>query len=95
MGLGKTISTISLLICQAREKMNGPTLIVCPATVLTHWRNEIGDMNAMVNHCLSEVLVYDQKTKATNGVRSPWKHRKNLLEKAAISANGIIITSYD
>lgn len=38
MGLGKTIQAISLLLYRATE---GPALVVCPASVLPNWINEI------------------------------------------------------
>jgi SNF2 family DNA or RNA helicase len=40
MGLGKTVQVLSL-ICQAAP-LNGPSLIVCPASVIPVWQNEVG-----------------------------------------------------
>jgi len=42
MGLGKTLQTISL-ICYLKEQehVTGPSLVVCPLSVLTSWTNEI------------------------------------------------------
>jgi SNF2 family DNA or RNA helicase len=37
MGVGKTIETLGLLCARHRDR----TLIVCPMTMLQHWRNEI------------------------------------------------------
>ncbi|MBS0027291.1 DEAD/DEAH box helicase [Chitinophaga sp. 22321] len=38
MGLGKTIQAIALLLHRAAE---GPALVICPASVLSNWGNEI------------------------------------------------------
>jgi DNA excision repair protein ERCC-6 len=41
MGLGKTVQIISFLASLDASKMlNGPILIVCPATVLRQWVQE-------------------------------------------------------
>lgn len=42
MGLGKTIQTISLLLhLKAQNALNGPTLLVCPTSVLGNWEKEV------------------------------------------------------
>ncbi|MBW8685703.1 DEAD/DEAH box helicase [Chitinophaga rhizophila] len=38
MGLGKTVQAIALLLHRAQE---GPALVVCPASVLPNWTNEL------------------------------------------------------
>ncbi|MFD8591308.1 DEAD/DEAH box helicase [Streptomyces sp. NPDC059637] len=43
MGLGKTIQLISLhLLRQENEEDRGPTLVVCPASLLGNWEREVG-----------------------------------------------------
>ncbi|MGA5418261.1 SNF2-related protein [Streptomyces pseudogriseolus] len=43
MGLGKTIQLISLhLLRQKRPEDRGPTLVVCPASLLGNWEREVG-----------------------------------------------------
>nr|WP_308406307.1 DEAD/DEAH box helicase [Streptomyces sp. AC602_WCS936] len=43
MGLGKTIQLISLhLLRQERPQDRGPTLVVCPASLLGNWEREVG-----------------------------------------------------
>ncbi|MGY1402096.1 DEAD/DEAH box helicase, partial [Streptomyces sp. SS10] len=43
MGLGKTIQLISLhLLRQERPEERGPTLVVCPASLLGNWEREVG-----------------------------------------------------
>ncbi|MGW7416912.1 DEAD/DEAH box helicase [Streptomyces sp. NPDC054863] len=42
MGLGKTVQLISLhLLRQEHEDSKGPTLVICPASVLGNWQREI------------------------------------------------------
>ncbi|ALC18541.1 DEAD/DEAH box helicase [Streptomyces pristinaespiralis] len=43
MGLGKTIQLIALhLLRQEHDDTRGPTLVVCPASLLGNWQREIG-----------------------------------------------------
>ncbi|MEU7396626.1 DEAD/DEAH box helicase [Streptomyces albogriseolus] len=43
MGLGKTVQLISLhLLRQERSEDRGPTLVVCPASLLGNWEREVG-----------------------------------------------------
>ncbi|MGW0737861.1 DEAD/DEAH box helicase [Streptomyces sp. NPDC002851] len=43
MGLGKTVQLISLhLRRQEHEQSRGPTLVVCPASLLGNWEREVG-----------------------------------------------------
>ncbi|WWC94582.1 hypothetical protein V866_001429 [Kwoniella sp. B9012] len=41
MGLGKTLAMLSLVLATKKDK--GPTLIVCPLSVLSNWEKQIGD----------------------------------------------------
>ncbi len=41
MGLGKTIQVISLLLIQKKKKLNKPSLLVLPASLLGNWKSEI------------------------------------------------------
>ncbi|ONI79864.1 ATP-dependent helicase [Actinosynnema sp. ALI-1.44] len=41
MGLGKTITLIALHLRRAAERPGGPTLVVCPASLLGNWEREI------------------------------------------------------
>lgn len=41
MGLGKTIQIITLLQAEAKERPNSQTLIVCPASLVYNWENEL------------------------------------------------------
>jgi superfamily II DNA or RNA helicase len=42
MGLGKTHQAMALMLILKRHKnLDGPCLVVCPTTVLSHWKNKI------------------------------------------------------
>ncbi|SEW53420.1 DEAD/DEAH box helicase [Chitinophaga arvensicola] len=46
MGLGKTIQAIALLLHRAPD---GPALVICPASVVTNWSNEIARFAPSLN----------------------------------------------
>ncbi|MBA2648992.1 MAG: DEAD/DEAH box helicase [Legionella sp.] len=41
MGLGKTIQVIALLLLQKKKKLNNPSLLVLPASLLGNWKSEM------------------------------------------------------
>jgi len=42
MGLGKTVQTLAFLqVLKSKTKLNGPTLIVMPTSLIGNWKNEI------------------------------------------------------
>jgi len=42
MGLGKTVQTLAFLqVLKSKAKLNGPTLIVMPTSLIGNWKNEI------------------------------------------------------
>ena len=54
MGLGKTVQTLAAIQQDRREGVEGPTLLVCPTSVLNNWRKEAArftpDLPLMVHH---------------------------------------------
>jgi SNF2 family DNA or RNA helicase len=55
MGLGKTIQTIALLLYQRDQDVeSGPSLIICPTSLVGNWRREIGrfapSLRVVVHH---------------------------------------------
>lgn len=97
MGLGKTISAIALLTAlytthwetydtqiQQNDKM-GPTLIVCPATVIDQWVSELKVRTATLPQNLS----------VSTFTGAPSEKNKRKLIQDAFNHSGIIITSYE
>ncbi|RQW09784.1 hypothetical protein EH222_03470, partial [candidate division KSB1 bacterium] len=41
MGLGKTVQTLAVLLAGAEKGRNGPSLIVCPTSVVYNWEKEV------------------------------------------------------
>ncbi|MFP3374459.1 SNF2-related protein, partial [Pseudomonas sp. SIMBA_068] len=41
MGLGKTLQVIAFLTSTYNRPQAGPTLIVCPTSLVSNWQNEI------------------------------------------------------
>jgi SNF2 family DNA or RNA helicase len=41
MGLGKTVQFIAYLLCSREEAMTGPSLLVCPMSVIGNWQKEL------------------------------------------------------
>ncbi len=41
MGLGKTIQTLAFLQKRFQSNLSSPVLLICPTSVMNHWKNEI------------------------------------------------------
>jgi SNF2 family DNA or RNA helicase len=54
MGLGKTIQLIASLLADRADGRTGPTLVICPTSVLGNWRHELArfgpDLRVLVHH---------------------------------------------
>lgn len=54
MGLGKTAQALSLLVALARRPDRGPSLVVCPASLVENWRREAArfapDLRVFAHH---------------------------------------------
>lgn len=60
MGLGKTIETIAFLLhLKENEELSGPTLLICPTSVLGNWEREV---QRFATNC-STLVHYGEKRK--------------------------------
>ncbi|MFE1744388.1 DEAD/DEAH box helicase [Coleofasciculus sp. H7-2] len=79
MGLGKTIQCIAFLLnLQEEEKLEAPTLLVCPTSVLGNWEREVKKFGPTL-----KVVVH-------HGDKRP---KGKALEKA-VKGKDLVITSY-
>uniref|UniRef100_A0A7S1BKC7 Uncharacterized protein n=1 Tax=Corethron hystrix TaxID=216773 RepID=A0A7S1BKC7_9STRA len=84
MGLGKTLQTISLL-CYLKQTLrrNGPSLVVCPLSVLYSWCNELDKFAPSLKYCRLHAS-------------SPGDRDNIILTlKVEILTYDVIITTYD
>lgn len=82
MGLGKTIQIIALLLDE-KERSGGVSLIVCPASLVYNWENEI--------HTFAPELT----VKTMAGVQAEREELLTSLSKGKFSGIDVVITSYD
>ena len=61
MGLGKTLFAISFLVCLKTSGKQGPTLVVCPATVINQWKDEIETWG---EDTFDRIIVYTTQSKS-------------------------------
>jgi DNA excision repair protein ERCC-6 len=84
MGLGKTIQTIAFLASLQHSKMlDGPVLIVCPATVMQQWVNEFHKWWPPFR----VALLHES---------SSFKGKKSeTIKKIASKRGGVLVTTYE
>ena len=105
MGLGKTISAIALISTlftthwesfkdanMRSEKSMGPFLIVCPATVISQWVQELKLWTTSLPREIP-VLTFQGLPSDTNASRS-YRNKEHIVEEA-FKHDGIVITSYE
>lgn len=79
MGLGKSIETIAFLLhLQEQQKLDQPTLLVCPTSVLGNWEREVNKFGPTL-----KVLVHHGDKRA-----------KGKAFAKAIKGNDLVVTSY-
>ena len=101
MGLGKTISAIGLMTSLytthwesfSNDIMNGsgfgPFLIVCPATVINQWVQELKVWTSSLPKKL-EIFTFSSSENTGTGSK-----KKTLVIKDAFNTQGVVITSYE
>lgn len=90
MGLGKTITTIALLYClhltlkQGNKKV-GPSLVICPATLINQWQDEMQTWALPTLHA-PKVFIFQSGLDAKS---------KRQIVKQVVAQEGVLIVSYD
>ena len=82
MGLGKTIQVIAMLLDE-KKRSSGTALIVCPASLVYNWENEI--------HTFAPELV----VKTMAGAQAEREEQLTELSKNKFDGIDVVITSYD
>lgn len=85
MGLGKTIQVIALLLDEKRRAPESQTLIVCPASLVYNWENEV--------HTFAPELTV--RTVVGNAAEREAILRGEERDMEAASRTDIFVTSYD
>ena len=83
MGLGKTLQAIALMESLKDDGVSDPDLVVCPASLVYNWQEEIKRFSPKLKSCVLS---------GTAGVR---KEELEKLKKKTKSSPDIYITSYD
>ena len=84
MGLGKTLQAISLMESLKNEGETLPDLVVCPASLVYNWQEEIKRFAPKLNTCVLSGTAASRK-----------EELKKLEKKNAKQQSDIYITSYD
>jgi len=89
MGLGKTITTISLiytlhLTAKRDNKQVGPCLIVCPATVINQWKEELSVWSLPTCYAPNSYTFSNSNE----------KEKRKIVQKV-VREDAILIVSYE
>ena len=82
MGLGKTIQIIALLLDE-KKRSDGVSLIVCPASLVYNWENEL------------KIFAPDLKVATLAGAQAEREAQLEELSKTKFAGCDVVITSYD
>jgi superfamily II DNA or RNA helicase len=92
MGLGKTVQAVALLGTLAASGLLRPTLIVCPATVISHWVRELTTwwppLRVLVLHDSGDAF-------SAAGGRADKAATRRAVVQTVLASNAILITTYD
>ncbi|KXZ52116.1 hypothetical protein GPECTOR_10g1139 [Gonium pectorale] len=89
MGLGKTVQIIAYLAGLHHSGLFRPSLVVCPATVLSQWLREL---RAWAPE-LRVVVLHDSGRNPPQGAPRPG--RAELLDTVLSSPAGVLLTTYE
>jgi DNA excision repair protein ERCC-6 len=93
MGLGKTVSAIALILTLWQTNLEkGPVLVVCPATVIKQWEQEI---ELWTNGTTFDTKVYTLIKKCSADSSMLSKNEKRKIIKQVFQENAILVISYE
>ena len=93
MGLGKTISAIALIVTLRQTfPKTGPILIVCPATVIKQWEQEIKLWTNETSFS-AKVFTFSEALKESAGISS--KAEKRRIVSKVFEQSAILVISYE
>ena len=103
MGLGKTITTISLLAHLWYMGIHGPFLVVAPVSTLSNWMNEFAKWTptipaVMYHGTKEERTALRQRIFAMEGRKAPASKRQRVSASGASNGTGtgaVVVTSYE
>jgi SNF2 family DNA or RNA helicase len=95
MGLGKTIQVIALLLkLKEEKKLDKPSLVVCPTTLLGNWQKECEkfapSLDVLIYHGLSRAIMPKFKFK----FKDKDKDKASSIYNDIFKDKDIIITTY-
>lgn len=61
MGIGKTIQMIAVMESSKMNQEKGVSLVVCPASLLYNWQNEVYKFSTMLNPCIITGTMQERK----------------------------------
>ncbi|MGD1906081.1 MAG: DEAD/DEAH box helicase [Leptolyngbyaceae cyanobacterium] len=99
MGLGKTIQLIAFLLhLKQRDLLDGPTLLVCPTSVLSNWEREIHkfapDLTVMMHHGEKRPhkAVFARKAKSVTVVLTSYAlAQRELKDLERVAWQGLVL----
>ena len=82
MGLGKTLQMIAFLASMDPAKRDGPSLVVCPASLILNWADELDKFAPSLTYTLIMGPAAERRTQiAANGDKDLWVTSYELLRQ--------------
>ena len=95
MGLGKTIQIIALLQAEAQEHPESQSLIICPASLVYNWENELKRFAPGLTVQTVTGTAPEREEILRIAVQTGMETTQAALKTAVIRHTQILITSYD